>query len=63
MAQMDNCKNRFDKSKCHPWIIKTFERLREIVSPTDKDTIDYTYTRDYPGKADKICSKCKYFET
>ena len=63
MAKMDNCKNRFDKSKCDPWIIETFEGYREIITATDKDTIDYTYPHDYPGKADKICSKCKYFDT
>lgn len=63
MAQMDNCKNRFDQSKCDPWIIETFEGHREIVSPTDKDAIDYIYPRDCPGKADKICSQCDHFDT
>lgn len=62
MAKMDDCKNRFDQSKCDPWIIETFEGYREIITPEDHDTIDYAYPHDCPGKADIICSKCEYFE-
>jgi hypothetical protein len=63
MANMDYCKNRFDQSKCDPWIIETFECYREIITITDKGATDYTLPHDYPGKADIICSKCKYFDT
>ena len=62
MAKMDDCKNRFVQSKCDPWIIKTFESYREIITPSDKDVIDFKYPGDNPGKADMICSKCKHFD-
>lgn len=62
MARMDECKNRFDLSKCNEWIIKTFEGYREIIVSEDKDLTDYDYPHDYPGKTDEICNNCKYFE-
>jgi len=62
MARMDECKNRFDLSKCDEWIIKTFEVHREIIMPWNKDMTDHECPCDYPGKADEICNKCKYFD-
>lgn len=62
MAKMDECKNRFDPSKCDEWIIKTLGTLREILTPEDKDISDYKYPHDYPGKANEICNNCGYFE-
>ena len=60
---MNDCKNRFDQSKCDPWIIEKFEVYREIISSEDKDVIDFTYPQDCPGKSDRVCGMCKYFET
>jgi hypothetical protein len=62
MVKMDDCKNRFDQSKCDTWIIEIFEVHREIILSTDKDITDWTYPHDCPGKANRICSSCKYFE-
>lgn len=62
MAKMDDCKNRFNRSKCDTWIIETFELHREIITSTNTEFIDYMYPRDCPGKADTICSRCKYFD-
>lgn len=63
MPKMDDCINRFDRSKCDPWIIEKFETIREIKQPHDKDITDYIIPRDCPGRIDVICNNCKSFET
>lgn len=62
MSKMDDCKNRFNQSKCDPWIIEKFEVHREILIPNDNDIVDYTQPLDDPGKTDAICNNCKYFD-
>jgi hypothetical protein len=62
MPIIDKCRNCFDQIKCDPWIIEKLEFLREIKTPSDKNIIDDVRPRDFPGKADEICSKCNNFE-